>query len=306
MQNVRLFRCLLISPGDVTDDREAVARAVEQWNAHAGKSLEARIDLVRWEVHGVPDASGAPQAILNRQLVDECDCAVALFWTRLGTPTASFPSGSIEEIERMRARRARVLMYFKNAPLPADSDLKQVEAVRAFREKMKKESLLGEYGSSTEVASLVERHLTTIIVELQATSDPAPVPDRRDNTRLTAATPDVRVSVRAVGLIPDVRQLGFLFVIRVENHSPVRVFVASVGVKYRGKGQYGIVALDAVTGAWVKRELDPGARVEVHALAASILDRKDDTECAFCLDEIGREFRSSEEEMKKALKELAK
>jgi hypothetical protein len=57
MQNARLYKCLLISPGDVSDDRDAVVGAVEQWNAQAGKSLAARIEVVRWEVHGVPDAN---------------------------------------------------------------------------------------------------------------------------------------------------------------------------------------------------------------------------------------------------------
>ena len=304
MQNVTLYKCLLISPGDVAPDREAVGKAIEQWNAHAGKSLGARIDLVRWEVHGVPDASAAPQTVINDQLVDDCDFGVALFWTRVGTPTEKFASGSIEEVERLRKRKARVLIYFKNAPLPHDVDAKGLEGLRSFKDQIKKEGLLGEYGTSDEIAALVERHLTSVVVESQAKGDAAPVPGKTENATLTAPRPDVRVSVSAVGLITEHKPLqGSYLVIRVTNHSPIRVFLSMVGLKYRS-GTYGHLLIDPLTRSTVNRELDPGAKTEMHGLASSVLERKDDIVCAVCIDEIGREYQSKEDEMRKALVEL--
>src|SRR5262245_56094076 len=92
------FRCLLISPGDVTLERDAVSDAVTRWNAQVGEALGARVHVVRWETHGVPDASAPAQEVLNRQIVDDCDIGIAVFWARLGTPTGEHQSGSIEEI----------------------------------------------------------------------------------------------------------------------------------------------------------------------------------------------------------------
>ncbi len=99
---------------------------------------------MRWETDGVPDASAPPQQVLNRQIVDESDFGVALFWARLGTPTGTHAAGSLEEIEQLQRRGARVLIYFKNAPVPQEL-LKddQYARVSEFKIKMEKEGLLG-------------------------------------------------------------------------------------------------------------------------------------------------------------------
>jgi len=98
------YRCLFISPSDVEAERKAISEVISSWNAQIGESLGTRIELVRWESHSIPEIGDEPQAILNRQLVDNCDFGIAVFWSRLGTPTADHVSGSIEEIEKLMER----------------------------------------------------------------------------------------------------------------------------------------------------------------------------------------------------------
>jgi hypothetical protein len=57
----------------------------------------------------------SPQRIINTQLVDTCDLGAAIFWSRLGTPTGTHDSGSLEEIERLLMRNAPVSVYFCEA-----------------------------------------------------------------------------------------------------------------------------------------------------------------------------------------------
>ena len=109
--DVLTYKCLLISPGDLTGARDEIRDAVTRWNAAIGEALEIKIELLAWETHGVPDASGSPQKVLNGQIVDKADLGIALFWTRLGTPTELSLSGSVEEIERLLARGSRLLIY---------------------------------------------------------------------------------------------------------------------------------------------------------------------------------------------------
>ncbi|HVX12164.1 MAG TPA: hypothetical protein VHC22_13365 [Pirellulales bacterium] len=112
------YRCLLISPSDVADERDALAATVERWNAQIGAALDTRVNLVRWETHGIPDMSGEPQAVLNDQIVDDCHLGIALFWSRIGTPTSTHASGSIEEIHRLLERGVKVMVYFKSSAIP--------------------------------------------------------------------------------------------------------------------------------------------------------------------------------------------
>lgn len=81
---------------------------MQRWNAQIGNVLGARIDLVRWETHSAPDLSCAPQAVLNEQIVAGCDIGMALFWSRFGTPTSEYESGSLEEIHRLLDQGARM------------------------------------------------------------------------------------------------------------------------------------------------------------------------------------------------------
>ena len=92
------YRCLLISPSDVKTERNALTKTINEWNAHIGEALSARVNLVRWESHSVPDSLAAPQDSLNRQIVENCDFGIGVFWTRVGTKTATDESGSAEEI----------------------------------------------------------------------------------------------------------------------------------------------------------------------------------------------------------------
>src|SRR5438045_1658210 len=97
-QQIIEYRCLLISPGDVAEERDALTKLVNDWNAQIGCGLGVRVELVRWESHATPDMSGPPQEVINTQLLGDCDLGIAVFWSRLGTPTSTHPSGSVEEV----------------------------------------------------------------------------------------------------------------------------------------------------------------------------------------------------------------
>src|SRR5205807_8690783 len=91
------YRCLLVSPSDVLEERNALTQMVNLWNAQIGRGLNVRVELVRWESHSTPDLSGPPQAVLNQQLLESCDIGIAIFWSRIGSPTDTNESGSVEE-----------------------------------------------------------------------------------------------------------------------------------------------------------------------------------------------------------------
>ena len=75
---------------------------------------------------------------MNKQFVRECDAAVVIFWTKFGTPTDKYGSGTEEEIEEMLSSNKQVFMYFLDAPInPSNVDMEQYKKVQAFKEKYK-------------------------------------------------------------------------------------------------------------------------------------------------------------------------
>jgi hypothetical protein len=181
-RTVREYHCLLISPSDVEAECTALIDLIVRWNAHIGRGLDARVELVPWESHATPDMSAPAQTVINRQLVDRCEIGIAIFWSRLGTPTAQYASGSVEEIYWLRERGARVLIYFSTKPIPQER-LRDDQFVRlqAMREQFESEGLLARYTSTENLREQVMLHLTSDVADLLVNDRPdiAPVPGFR-------------------------------------------------------------------------------------------------------------------------------
>ncbi len=135
-----LVRRLLIScPGDVpATDLAVVHKAINRWNGVYGKAFGAAIVPISWGTHAAAEFGRPPQAILNRQLVDECDICLALFANRLGTPTQAAESGTAEEIERFGTSGRYVGILRSQRPVNASRiDLGQAQKLEAYLERMK-------------------------------------------------------------------------------------------------------------------------------------------------------------------------
>ena len=155
------YRCLLISPGDVTEERDELTKLINNWNAQIGSGLGARLELVRWESHATPDMADKAQNVINKQLLEECDLGIAVFWYRLGTATENYPSGSVEEIYRLLQQKSRVMVYFCNRPIPQEALRNdQFAKLQDIRRKFEDEGLLATYSDSANLREQVQLHLT--------------------------------------------------------------------------------------------------------------------------------------------------
>lgn len=218
---VSLYRLLLISPGDVEAHRDAVRSAIEKWNAHVGRFQGIRVEVVGWETHVTPGFGEEPQAVINEQVVHDCDIAIALFWTRLGTRTQHHESGSAEEIHHLRKAGKPVLVYFKSAAIPQDQlQDDQYQRLRDFRATLSTSALVGEFSDSEDLREKVMTQITRPIVELHelgvmlpAMSDPV--------------EPAIAVSVSAAALVDEDIVRDFVR-IEVENHSSVPVPISMI------------------------------------------------------------------------------
>ncbi|MDK7083166.1 DUF4062 domain-containing protein [Pseudoglutamicibacter cumminsii] len=114
----------------------------------------------------MPLLGGHPQEIINAQGVDGADIVVALFGSRLGSPTPDAVSGTVEEIERAVSSGKPVHLYFSRAPLSHDVDTAQLEGLRNFKNEIKERGLLGEFDDirqlENQIWSAIEQDLTKI------------------------------------------------------------------------------------------------------------------------------------------------
>jgi len=80
---------------------------------------------------------------------------VALFWTKVGSPTPTAASGTIEEIREFVQRKGpgRAMVYFCRRPLaqsPDDIDTTALDALKNFKDEMKSRGLYKEFQDTAE------------------------------------------------------------------------------------------------------------------------------------------------------------
>lgn len=157
-----IFNVMIASPGDVPLERQLAREVIHEWNAIHSPSRNMVLMPIGWESHSYPSMEDSPQGVLNKQILEEADLLVAIFWTRIGTPTNEAVSGSVEEIERHVKAGKPAMVYFSSAPVILDSvDLPQYERLKAFREQLKTRGLHETYDSPGNFADKFRRQLAT-------------------------------------------------------------------------------------------------------------------------------------------------
>lgn len=151
------IKILIASPSDVKGERKAAIEVIRSWNAVNNAVL---LEAVDWETYAAPESGGEAQEKIDEQIVDKCDCAVGIFWTRIGTPTKVAPGGAVEELQRLEELGRKTMVYFSSADVPRTRmDYEQLQQVDEYRKKREKESLCWSYDTVSSFEKEFFRHL---------------------------------------------------------------------------------------------------------------------------------------------------
>jgi len=155
-----IFNVMIASPGDVSVERGLARDIINDWNTVHSTSRALALMPIGWETHSHPSMEDRPQGVLNKQILDDADLLVAIFWTRIGTPTGEAVSGSVEEIERHVKAGKPAMVYFSSAPVRAESVVdEQYKALLKFKDELKNRGLYAAYESTGEFAKQFARQL---------------------------------------------------------------------------------------------------------------------------------------------------
>jgi len=155
-----VYKVMIASPGDVPAERSIVRELLSEWNVVNADSKQVVLLPVGWETHSVPEMGGRPQAIINKQVLKGCDLLVGVFWTRIGTATGEFPSGTVEEIEEHIKADRPVMLYFSASPVVPDSiDPEQYRQLQDFRKSCQSRGLYESYSDIGEFRAKLYRQL---------------------------------------------------------------------------------------------------------------------------------------------------
>ena len=140
--DARVVKVMIASPGDVSTERQQVREVLSEWNSIHSEDRGLVLLPIGWETHSTPELGDRPQATINKQVLADCDLLIAMFWTRIGTPTGASISGTVEEIQEHLRAGKQAMLYFSSAPVRPDSvDEEQYRALKQFKNECYKRRL---------------------------------------------------------------------------------------------------------------------------------------------------------------------
>ena len=155
---------MIASPGDVLQEREEVRKAIYSWNDINSKNTSMILNPIGWETHGAPEMGDRAQALINKRLLTDCDLLIAVFWTRIGTPTGSYESGTVEEIERHMAEDKPTMIYFSKTPIDYSKvDRDQYDLLMKKKDEWKNKGRIEEFSSLQEFKDKLNKQLPYLL-----------------------------------------------------------------------------------------------------------------------------------------------
>ena len=142
----RVYRIMIGAPSDIEEEVQIAKDVINEWN-YVHTELHHKVLLpLHWSISAYPNSGKHPQKIINEQVVDKSDLLICIFGSKLGTPTDTDISGSVEEInEHLKAGKDVMIFFRKNLEIESLDDMQQVEKLLKFKESIKGNALFEEY-----------------------------------------------------------------------------------------------------------------------------------------------------------------
>jgi hypothetical protein len=157
---ISLLKLAICGPGDVKKEIHIAQEVVTEWNLQHGEISGYWLKHQHWSTDSHPDLSDRPQGIINKQMIDDSDLIVAIFWSRFGTPTGTADSGTEEEIRQGVKLGRKVMVYFSDLePIPSTADRQQLERLWNFRQELQHTGLCWRFSSRDQFRREFARHL---------------------------------------------------------------------------------------------------------------------------------------------------
>lgn len=160
-----VLRVMIASPSDVASERQKIRDIIHEWNAIHSTDRQTVLLPVGWETHSSPSMEDRAQSVISKQVLADCDLLVAVFWTRLGSPTGKAASGTVEEIEEHLSAGKPAMLYFSNVPVQMGSvDDGQYQALLKFKKECFERGLVEGYETLSEFQEKFRRQLAQTVI----------------------------------------------------------------------------------------------------------------------------------------------
>lgn len=174
MYSATVYRIMFGSPSDIKEEIQVAFQVLNHWNSLHSEQSKIVLLPLHWSISSYPSMGKHPQKILDEQVVEKSDLLICIFGTRLGSPTDTEISGTVEEIKEHRKSGKDVMIFFKQSVDDLSSvDPQQLQKIKGFKESIKNDALWCEFSNTSDFEKkfadslqlYVREHWTDSIVE---------------------------------------------------------------------------------------------------------------------------------------------
>ena len=189
MEKVDVLVGFLAFPSDVPKYKEVAKKAFYEWNIQNGLNNKVFLLPINWTDNARPASGNSPQELINKQLLNRCDFLVGIFWQRLGTPTESAESGTVDEINNFIAKGKTCMIYFSEEKTnPNSIDHGEFKRLTEFKKRISANALFEKVKSPSDFRIKLLNHLTSLVNEYKQNYKigEVAIPMSRSNAQETA------------------------------------------------------------------------------------------------------------------------
>lgn len=145
----KTYNIMIGAPSDIEEEVQTVKEVINEWNYINAELHHTVLLPLHWSISAYPCSGEHPQKILDRQIVNRSDLLICIFGSKLGTPTDTDISGSVEEItEHLKAGKNVMIFFRNNLKINSLTDVQQAEKLLHFMESIKGNALFEKYSEN--------------------------------------------------------------------------------------------------------------------------------------------------------------
>lgn len=166
MYPATVYQIMFASPSDIEEEIQAAFQVLNHWNSLHSEQSKIVLLPLHWSISSYPAMGKHPQKILDEQVVEKSDLLICIFGTRLGSPTDTEISGSVEEIKEHRKAGKDVMVFFKRSVDDITTvDPQQLQSIKDFKESIKNDVLWCEFSDVADFKNKLSDALQRYVSE---------------------------------------------------------------------------------------------------------------------------------------------
>lgn len=145
MYLARVYRIMIGCPGDILEEVQIAKDVIIRWTSIHVERDKIVLLPISWDTNSYPEHGAHPQKILNKQLGGKSDMLIGIFGAKIGSPTDTALSGTIEEIEEHIKAGKPVMVFFRQLNDFSHTSSEELAKLESFKSNIKGSVLYREY-----------------------------------------------------------------------------------------------------------------------------------------------------------------